>query len=94
MRWKPRPEKERPAYGTQRVVRKFIWFPKCLYIVGPGRPEWRWLEVCTVVQEFERWLTMAPESPSSYYVCGWRDRFWDDNGIYAFHREVKRSSGT
>lgn len=78
MRWKPRPDKPRPAYGEQRVVRKFIWFPKCLYVVGPGVQEWRWLEVCTVRQEFERWLAHVPEM-RAHYVCGWRDRFWDDN---------------
>ena len=47
MRWK-----KKVKSGAERVITRFLLFPKCLPIKGmnPKIEEWRWLETCRIRQ--------------------------------------------
>ena len=53
-----------PKDGDERVVRKFLWFPRLLWNPDSGSEEYRWLEYAHIKQEWET------------YSCGWRNMSW------------------
>ena len=49
---------KKPKYYEDRLVTKFLWFPKRFDGV------WVWLETVTIRQRY---------CPPSWYACGWTD---------------------
>ena len=53
--------------GERRVVRKFLWFPRCF-----GGHEWRWLEHAEVVQEVKE-IDIGGSGEWGNYIYCWVD---------------------
>jgi hypothetical protein len=52
MKWE---QKTKPDLGDVRVIKQFLFFPKCLPVCGlTDTMTWRWLENVTVKQVFKR----------------------------------------
>lgn len=59
-----KPRIKLPKDYEERVIEKFLLFPKTLAIKGRGK-EMRWLEKCKIRQFY------SPE-------CGWLDWLWEN----------------
>lgn len=70
LKWKDSP-KSRPQLGDQRIVEKFLFFPK--WIDG----ETRWLGSAKILQEWSRAVRSDPVG-CSYPIQYWRDVHWND----------------
>ena len=68
MRWKADPLKD--MEGQQRVVSKFLLFPKCL------DGEWRWLERSNIVQQVCK-LDVGGSCQWGCYAWQWIDISWN-----------------
>jgi len=49
MRWE---EKLKPAKGEERIIRRFLFLPKCLLKQYGTSKLWRWLERATIKQQY------------------------------------------
>lgn len=84
MRW-PYVEKEDngPRIGDQRIVRRFLLFPRRLPAYGSGKVETRWLERAYIIQEYANNYLPTLEMT----VKGWDDLSWaGDEGQYGPHK--------
>ena len=50
-----------PKNGEVRIIKRFLLFPRCIH------GECRWLEVASIVQEFDN---------NNWADDGWKDRGW------------------
>lgn len=69
LKWKDEPKPE-PQLGDQRIVEKFLFFPKWI------DNEWRWLGSAKILQERARGMRPGPVAP--YPIQYWRDLHWMD----------------
>ena len=85
MQWRSNPLQNK--VGTTRVVKKFLWFPKCLPhrewalknggmapIVSSESYTWRWLETAEYVQEVKQYVDVRRGLPD--YKEEWVDFYW------------------
>lgn len=51
MRWQKKKSKNKPQEGNERIIKKFLLFPKCLPQSQNGGKQWRWLEWAWIKQK-------------------------------------------
>lgn len=75
IRWKKK-EKKDWQEGDIRVVRKFLFFPRCLP-THEGAEEWRWMGCCLIKQRLDRSHDHIPDLGVAR-IWKWRDMEWVD----------------
>lgn len=61
--------KQKPAIGDNRWIRKFAWFPKQMGVAG-GMV---WLEHYISTQQYGMWRVPGPGHKGTRTVFGWRE---------------------
>lgn len=70
MRWKEK-EKKIKKIGDRRKIKRFLFFPKKI------KGEWRWLEICRILQERIECVGTMPEG-GAYDAWKWKNIEWLD----------------
>ncbi len=67
MRWCGKAKSD-PRRGEERIITRFIWFPKKLWCFQTDCHQWRWLEMSRICQSFAE--------PDWDYGLDWCDLAW------------------